>query len=238
MGNDLISTETGEAFFDGAIPEYESIKRIGTGNAEPQDAMLLLYLLHFKNPTVPKEKPTTEEKIVEEPIKNTTQKATTKPKSTKPKKGEAYEASKLKPNTPEHKAQRWKDYENRMQDNPKKYSYERWSKQYDTNMKNAKFGLSQEQVYRNKFGGKSETLKTKFTNRQIDISKTDELYAGQLKTGKVSLTKQAKIDIIKDEWLVKQGYNVEYILEKGASKNFIDALNNAGINHKIGTQLP
>ncbi|OXA82335.1 hypothetical protein B0A58_00220 [Flavobacterium branchiophilum NBRC 15030 = ATCC 35035] len=230
MGSDLIYKETSEAFFDGAIPEYESIKRIGTGNAEPQDAMLLLYLLHLKNPT-PKEKP-----VTEEPVKNNT---LTEPEPIKKKgDGEAFEAEPLKPNTPEHKAQRWKDYENRMKDNPKKYSYERWSKQYDTNMKNAKFGLSQEQAYRNKFGGKSETLKTKFTNRQIDISKTDELYAGQLKTGKVSLTKQAKIDIIKDEWLVKQGYNVEYILEKGASKNFIDALNNAGINHKIGTQLP
>jgi len=70
MGNDLVSMDSGEAFFDGAIPEYESIKRIGTGNAEAQDAMLLLYLLHLKNPSVPKEKPATEEKIVEEPTKN------------------------------------------------------------------------------------------------------------------------------------------------------------------------
>ncbi|GEM56364.1 hypothetical protein B0A58_00210 [Flavobacterium branchiophilum NBRC 15030 = ATCC 35035] len=62
MGSDLFSTETGEAFFDGAIPEYESIKRIGTGNAEPHEAMMLLYLLHLKTPT-PKEKPVTEEQI-------------------------------------------------------------------------------------------------------------------------------------------------------------------------------
>ncbi len=69
MGNDLISTETGEAFFDGAIPEYESIKRIGTSNAQPHDAMLLLYLLKFKTPT-PKEPPKTEP-IPEEAPKNT-----------------------------------------------------------------------------------------------------------------------------------------------------------------------
>ncbi|GEM56358.1 hypothetical protein B0A58_00240 [Flavobacterium branchiophilum NBRC 15030 = ATCC 35035] len=86
MGSDLISTETGEAFFDGAIPEYESIKRIATGNAQPQDAMLLLYLLKFKTP---KEKPVTEEQIIEEPVKNNN---ITEPEPVKKKAdGEAFE---------------------------------------------------------------------------------------------------------------------------------------------------
>ncbi|GEM56366.1 hypothetical protein B0A58_00200 [Flavobacterium branchiophilum NBRC 15030 = ATCC 35035] len=89
MGSDLFSTETGEAFFDGAIPEYESIKRIGTGNAELHDAMLLLYLLKFKTPT-PKEKP-----VTEEPVKNNT---LTEPEPIKKKgDGEAFEAEPIKP---------------------------------------------------------------------------------------------------------------------------------------------
>ncbi|MFW0716004.1 hypothetical protein [Pedobacter sp. N23S346] len=105
-------------------------------------------------------------------------------------------------------------------------------------MQNVKFGLEQEQRYRDEFSGVSETLKTQYTNRQIDISRPDELYAGQLKTGKMSLTEQAKIDIKKDAWLVKEEYTVEYILEKGASKNFLNALDKAGIKYKIGNQLP
>lgn len=141
---------------------------------------------------------------------------------------------KLIAGTAEHKAARWAAYEKRGG----KWSYERWSKQYDTNMKNATHGLAQEAKYRELLGGKSETIKTKFTNRQIDISKPAERYAGQLKTGKMSLTKQAVIDIKKDAWMVKKGYKVEYILEKGASKQFLEALDKAKIDYYIGTKIP
>ena len=55
--------------------------------------MLLLYLLHLKNPTVPKEKPVTEEQIVEEPTKNNN---LAEPEPIKKKAdGEAFEATKL-----------------------------------------------------------------------------------------------------------------------------------------------
>jgi hypothetical protein len=97
MGNDLVSMDSGEAFFDGAIPEYESIKRISTGNAELQDAMLLLYLLHLKNPT-PKEPPKTEP-IPEEAPKNT---KFAEPEPIKKKgDGEAFEASPKPKNSPD-----------------------------------------------------------------------------------------------------------------------------------------
>src|SRR5690606_9434431 len=69
--------------------------------------------------------------------------------------------NRLIPNTPEHKAARWKEYVEREG----KWSYERWSKQYDTNMANATHGLEREKLYRSTFGGTSETLKTPFTNR-------------------------------------------------------------------------
>jgi len=141
---------------------------------------------------------------------------------------------KLKAGTLEHKAARWEAYQKRGG----KWDYDRWSKQYDTNMKNAQHGLAREQAYRDQLGGKSETVKTPHTNRQIDISKPDEMYAGQLKTGKMSLNKQAKIDIAKDAAMVKQGYQVEYILEKGASQPFLDALKANGIDYHIGPKIP
>lgn len=148
--------------------------------------------------------------------------------------GEAYEAGKLKAGTPQHKAQRWKDYQAKNG----KWSYERWSKQYDTNMKNNSHGLGMEKAYRDKLGGVSKTLKTKHTNRQIDIYKPKEKYLGQLKTGKQYLTKQAKIDIKKDAWLVKEGNQVEYILEKGGSKPLLESLKKNRIDYHIGSKLP
>ena len=138
----------------------------------------------------------------------------------------------LIPGTPEHKAQRWKEYQAR--DNAG-WSYERWSKQYDINMENASYGLSRERKYREVFGGESRVLKTDFTLRQIDIA--DGTSLKQLKTGKVSLTKQAKIDIQKDAWLIDEGYHVEYILEKGASKPFLNALDENNIPYTIGSLL-
>ncbi|MFX5521931.1 hypothetical protein ABTD78_21940, partial [Acinetobacter baumannii] len=73
---------------------------------------------------------------------------------------------------------------------------------------------------------------------QIDILKPDEMYAGQLKTGPVSLTKENVIAIQKDAELVKQGWQVEHILEKGASKPYLDALEKAGIDVHIGPKIP
>lgn len=142
--------------------------------------------------------------------------------------------TKLVPGTLEHKTARWEAYKKRGG----KWDYDRWSKQYDTNMQNAKYGLAREKAYRTQLGGCSETVKTPFTNRQIDIHKPDEMYAGQLKTGKMSLTKQAKIDIQKDAAMVQQGYKVEYILEKGASQPFLDALKANGIDYHIGPKIP
>jgi hypothetical protein len=147
-----------------------------------------------------------------------------KPKTKTPEK------PKLRAGTPEHKSARWNTYH----EGGGKWNYERWSKQYDINMKNANYGLAREKIYRTQLGGISETVKTPFTLRQIDIHKINEMYAGQLKTGKVSLTKQAKIDIPKDAAMVKAGYKVEYILEKGASKPFLKALEQNGIKYHIG----
>ncbi len=141
---------------------------------------------------------------------------------------------KLIPGTPEHKAQRWKDYQERGG----KKGYEEWSKQYDTNMQNYQYGAAREAEYRKAMGATEDTLKTPLSNRQVDILKEKELYAGQLKTGPVSLTQENKLAIAKDAALVKDGWKVEHILEKGASKPYIEALEEAGIQYHIGPKIP
>lgn len=144
------------------------------------------------------------------------------------------EGGKLRAGSPEHKADRWEKYQKKGGT----WDHTRWSKQYDTNMQNSSYGLAREKEYRDEMGGTSKTLKTPYTNRQIDIFKSDEGYAGQLKTGKVTLNKENIDAIQKDKWLAKEGYNVEHILEKGASQSYLDALDEAGITYKIGPQIP
>ncbi len=141
---------------------------------------------------------------------------------------------KLEPGTPEHKADRWQKYQERGGQK----DYDSWSKQYDTNMRNYQYGLAREKAYRDALGASDGTVKTPLTNRQIDILKEKDMYAGQLKTGKVSLTKENQLAIQKDALLVKDGWKVEHILEKGASKPYLDALKKAGIDYKIGPQIP
>ncbi|WP_046243736.1 type VI secretion system tube protein TssD [Hymenobacter terrenus] len=140
--------------------------------------------------------------------------------------------------TPEHKADRWARYQKKHKNDPKIWSEARWSKQYDVNMANAIYGLEREREYARAMGGVSKTLKTPYTLRQIDIFIQDEYYCGQLKTGKVGLSKQAKKDLQKDAALIARNYEVEYILEKGGSKPLLAALKKIGATVKIGPQIP
>lgn len=106
-------------------------------------------------------------------------------------------------------------------------------------MRNATDGLAREREYAHAMSAESKTVKTRLTYRQIDLFIEDERYCGQLKTGYMSLNKQARMeDIPKDAELVKDFYQVEYILEKGASKPFLRALDEAGVAYKIGPQIP
>ncbi len=137
---------------------------------------------------------------------------------------------KLTPGTPEHKAVRWEEY----QQKGGKWDYTRWSRQYDTNMRNYLHGSRTETAYREAMQATEGKIKTEYTMRQVDLLKTDDFYAGQLKTGPVSLTKENVLAIKKDGWLVKEGWTVEHILEQGASKPYLDALERSGIEYTIG----
>jgi len=132
-------------------------------------------------------------------------------------------------NTPEGIAWRWAAY---LKGKTNPWPYQRWIKQTLTNHQNCEVGLSREAEYQAAMGGVSKTLKTGYTNRQVDIYIEDEEYCGQLKTGKLSLGKQQLTDLKRDEWLIQQQMTVEYILEKGGSKPLLKALT------KIGPQIP
>ena len=240
------------SFKESSFADVTALENIATGKGGTSDYLAAIFLLMPGNAPGGKKPKNTNNMAVDGP-NNKPKDADGKKKDTdaedgnttknrgsdnqnKKKKGDndAYEAEKLKANTAAHKAQRWKDY----QDRNGKLNYEKWSKKYDTAMKNNSYGLGREKSYREAMGGVSKMEKTKHTYRQIDIAKPKEAYLGQLKTGKHYLTKQAKIDIKKDAWLVKQGYQVEYILEKGGSKPLLEALKKNGIDYHIGPKIP
>ena len=143
-------------------------------------------------------------------------------------------ATKLEPGSPEHKEDRWARYQARGGGK----EYASWSKQYDVNMRNFQYGLQREAAYREATGASEGTLKTALTNRQIDLLKANEMYAGQIKTGPVSLTADNALAIRKDAWLVQQGWQVEHILENGASRPYLEALTRGGVSYHIGPRLP
>lgn len=61
---------------------------------------------------------------------------------------------------------------------------------------------------------------------------------GQLKTGKLYLTEQVKnLDFPKDAFFIQQGYEVEYFLENGASKNVLAEMKKYGIKYTIGKKI-
>ena len=135
--------------------------------------------------------------------------------------------------TAEHKEARWAEYQrDKAKDQPA------WDTTYETARNNNVRGLKREREYAKSMNATSKVLKTAYTLQQIDMYKEETKYCGQLKTGKISLTKQAKIDLRKDELLIAKQYQVEYILEKGASKPMLEALDRIGADVKIGPQIP
>jgi hypothetical protein len=139
------------------------------------------------------------------------------------------------PLSPEHRAQRWKEY----QDRGGSWTYEEWSAAYERAIRNAKGGLAREAEYRLAWGGENRIVNTPYGQRQIDVHLGNRLV--QIKTGQESLTTtgpQNNTDAIRrDAWLVKRGYQVEWVLEKGGSQPLLDALKAAGIKVHTGPQI-
>ena len=85
-------------------------------------------------------------------------------------------SKKLKAGTPEHKAQRWKDYQKKQKAKNKPIkSYQEWSNRYDANMKNPLKGNAAADAYHKEIGwGKREVpmydkdvnLRNTFTKNQ------------------------------------------------------------------------
>jgi hypothetical protein len=143
------------------------------------------------------------------------------------------------PGSAAHKAQRWQDYLARGGT----WSYERWSKQYDVNMKNPVEGLARQRWYADQLGGKSTMVQTPYGQRQVDVLATSptsgKKVAVEVKTGYEYLSTTGNTNntdaIKRDAWLAANGYEVVWVLEEGGSAPLLKALQDAGIKVIIGS---
>lgn len=145
----------------------------------------------------------------------------------------------LTPGTPEHKQNRWEVY----QANGGKWSYEQWSKTYDSNMEKASRSHELVENYRQTLDWKHSTTQysvdTKHGVRIIDIADPNTLRAIEHKTttktdgsrGYFSRDEHIREELLKDKYLVEvENWDITWVFENAdASQPLIDDLKAAGI---------
>ncbi|WP_294304165.1 polymorphic toxin-type HINT domain-containing protein [uncultured Chryseobacterium sp.] len=135
--------------------------------------------------------------------------------------------------TPEHKAQRWEDYQARGGE----LNYDDWSKRYDVAIQNANKGNAAADAYHESVGwGKREVtveveLDGATVNRRLDIADVKKQKGIEVKSGNYfSRTEEIMYEIKRDEQLVKDGWKIEWRIEGNASQPLLDELKAAGIS--------
>ncbi|MCS3529760.1 polymorphic toxin-type HINT domain-containing protein [Chryseobacterium sp. JUb7] len=144
---------------------------------------------------------------------------------------------KLEAGTPEHKAQRWEDYQARGGE----LDYDDWSKRYDVAIQNANKGNAAADAYHEQIGWGTREVTVKVdldgqtVNRRLDIADVENKMGVEVKSGNYfSRTEEIMYEINRDKELVRKGWDIEWRIEGGASQPLLDELKAAGItvSHK------
>lgn len=134
--------------------------------------------------------------------------------------------------TPEHKAQRWQEYQERGG----AWDYERWSKTYENNMDRARKAQQAEEAYRKRLGwGEPQvTVEVEGVDRRLDIGDRERQRGVEVKTGAQYATQENLWEIARDEILRKEmGWDIRWHFEGHVSQPLKDALDKAGIPYDI-----
>jgi len=158
---------------------------------------------------------------------NTTQTNTPPPK---PAKGA--------PGSPEHRAQRWKEYLERKKDaGEKPWKKDRWDKTYDVNMKQAAKANKAMDTYHGKVGwGKREvTVEIDGVKRRLDIADPKKKKGIEHKTGYQTANETNLAEIVRDAALMKKKkWKIEWVFDGATpSKPLLAELSKHGIPYKI-----
>ncbi|HTV22609.1 MAG TPA: polymorphic toxin-type HINT domain-containing protein, partial [Polyangiaceae bacterium] len=133
--------------------------------------------------------------------------------------------------SPEHKAQRWKEYQERGG----QWDYDRWSKTYENNMERARNAARAEEAYRDRLGwGRTQvTVRVEGVDRRLDIADVATQRGVEVKTGAQYATQENLWEIARDEVLREQGWDIRWHFEGHVSQPLKDALDKAGIPYDI-----
>ncbi len=134
--------------------------------------------------------------------------------------------------SPEHKAMRWKEY----QDRGGGWDYDRWSKTYDNNMVRAKEAHQAVDAYHTQlgWGSREATVDVEGVDRRLDIADVATQRGVEYKTGYQYLGEENRSEMARDEVLVKKyGWDISWVFEGKASKQLLDALKKAGIKVSV-----
>lgn len=140
------------------------------------------------------------------------------------------------PGTPSHKAQRWEEY----QENGGQWDYDRWSKTYDNNMVRARKAHEEVNRYHAEAGwGRREVTVdvevdgVKMT-RRLDIADAapDNPRGVEFKTGYQTANQSNLSELARDEALVRNGWDIEWVVKGKASEPLKKAIEDSGVTFK------
>ncbi|WP_276682436.1 hypothetical protein [Thalassolituus oleivorans] len=142
--------------------------------------------------------------------------------------------------SPEHRAQRWEEYQERGG----KWNKDRWDKQYDINMQQANKANKAVDSYAAKHnlteetGWKKETTitdTTSGTSRRLDIANSKTNEAIEHKTGKQYLSKDILSEAERDAKIMENtDWEIRWHFDDYASKPLLSKLDELGIQYTIG----
>jgi hypothetical protein len=140
----------------------------------------------------------------------------------------------LQPGSPEHKAQRWAEYQARNGELP----YEQWNRVYEKNMTRAAEANAVVDAYHQRLGwGRREvTIDVEGVPRRLDIADAATRRAREVKGGYQSLNQETQWEILRDQVLREKGWDIRWHFDGYATPQLRNALDKAGIPFTGGTK--
>jgi hypothetical protein len=142
----------------------------------------------------------------------------------------------LTPGSELHKETRWQEY----QDNGGTWNYDRWSNVYDANGNRASLANEAVDAYQATLGwGQREvTLNATVDGvdyaRRLDIADVATQRGIEYKTGYQYASQDNLWEVARDQALVQNGWDIEWVFRDAVSRPLLDALEKAGIRYRTG----
>jgi hypothetical protein len=143
----------------------------------------------------------------------------------------------LAPGTGEHKTAAWEAYNQRPNHG---WDYERWSATYDSNQLRASAANQAVRDYQSRlgWGATEQTVDVEIDGqvwvRRLDIADRAAERGIEYKTGYQSATVDNLWEVERDAKLVARGWDIEWVFRDSASRQLLEALDRAGIKHRMG----